>query len=90
MRVIRDPYFKTRKRLPRHRCRRFLNGEIKRAGLIRKESTLMKSDFKKLLRVFNALKDNHLIGGGYAAMPYSQPRATKELEDIAETRRTDS
>mgnify|MGYP002630606755 CR=1 FL=1 len=40
----------------------------------------MNSDFKELLQVFNDLEVKYLIVGGYAAMHYSQPRYTKDLD----------
>ena len=40
----------------------------------------MNSDFKELLQVFNDHEVKYLIVGGYAAMHYSQPRYTKELD----------
>jgi len=40
----------------------------------------MNSDFKELLQVFNDLEVKYLIVGAYAAMHYSQPRYTKDLD----------
>lgn len=40
----------------------------------------MNSDFEELLQVFNDLGVEYLIVGGYAAMHYSQPRYTKDLD----------
>lgn len=40
----------------------------------------MNSDFKELLRVFSDHEDKYLIVGGYAAIQYSQPRYTKDLD----------
>ncbi len=40
----------------------------------------MNSDFVDLLRLFAAHKVRYLIVGGYAAMRYSQPRFTKDLD----------
>ncbi|MGJ8697539.1 MAG: DUF6036 family nucleotidyltransferase [Verrucomicrobiaceae bacterium] len=40
----------------------------------------MNSDFKELLQVFNAHEVKYLIVGGYAAIHYSQPRYTKDLD----------
>lgn len=40
----------------------------------------MNSDFKDLLRLFATLEVRYLIVGGYAAMHYSQPRFTKDLD----------
>lgn len=40
----------------------------------------MNSDFKDLLRLFAAHEVRYLIVGGYAAMHYSQPRFTKDLD----------
>ena len=50
----------------------------------------MNSDFKDLLRIFNAAKVRYLVVGGYAVMKYTEPRYTKDLdlwiEAIAEER----
>jgi hypothetical protein len=40
----------------------------------------MNSDFKDLLRLFNAAKVLYLIVGGYAVMRYTEPRYTKDLD----------
>ena len=40
----------------------------------------MFSDFKELLKSFNAHKVKYLIVGGYAVSFYAQPRATKDLD----------
>ena len=40
----------------------------------------MNSDFKDLLRCFHTHEVRYLIVGGYAAMFYSQPRFTKDLD----------
>jgi len=40
----------------------------------------MNSDFKELLQVFNAHEVEYMIVGGYAAIHYSQPRYTKDLD----------
>ena len=40
----------------------------------------MNSDFKELLQVFNDQNVKYLIVGGYAAIHYSQPRYTKDLD----------
>jgi hypothetical protein len=40
----------------------------------------MNSDFVDLLRLFAAHEVRYLIVGGYAAMRYSQPRFTKDLD----------
>ncbi|MFO1483813.1 MAG: hypothetical protein U1F71_10685 [Verrucomicrobiaceae bacterium] len=40
----------------------------------------MNSDFKDLLRLFAEHEVRYLIVGGYAAMHYSQPRFTKDLD----------
>ncbi len=40
----------------------------------------MNSDFSDLLRLFDQHKIRYLIVGGYAAMLYSQPRFTKDLD----------
>jgi hypothetical protein len=40
----------------------------------------MNSDFKDLLRLFATHEVRYLIVGGYAAMHYSQPRFTKDLD----------
>lgn len=40
----------------------------------------MNSDFKELLQYFAKHEVRYLIEGGYAAMHYSQPRFTKDLD----------
>jgi hypothetical protein len=40
----------------------------------------MNSDFRDLLRLFAEHEVRYLIVGGYAAMRYSQPRFTKDLD----------
>lgn len=40
----------------------------------------MNSDFKDLLRLFNARSVRYLIVGGYAVMKYTEPRYTKDLD----------
>lgn len=40
----------------------------------------MNSDFKDLLRLFARHEVRYLVVGGYAAMQYSQPRFTKDLD----------
>ena len=40
----------------------------------------MNSDFKELLQKFNEHKVEYMIVGGYAAIHYSQPRYTKDLD----------
>ena len=40
----------------------------------------MNSDFKDLLRLFATHEVRYLVVGGYAAMHYSQPRFTKDLD----------
>ncbi len=40
----------------------------------------MNSDFKDLLRLFAKYEVRYLVVGGYAAMHYSQPRFTKDLD----------
>jgi hypothetical protein len=40
----------------------------------------MNSDFKELLRIFNAAKVRYLVVGGYAVMKYTEPRYTKDLD----------
>lgn len=40
----------------------------------------MNSDFKDLLRSFATHEVRYLVAGGYAAMRYSQPRFTKDLD----------
>ncbi|MEO5915053.1 MAG: hypothetical protein ABIS50_12535 [Luteolibacter sp.] len=40
----------------------------------------MNSDFRDLLRLFAAHEVRYLIVGGYAAMHYSQPRFTKDID----------
>jgi len=41
---------------------------------------LMNSDFQELLQLFAKHKVRYLVVGGYAAMHYSQPRFTKDLD----------
>ena len=40
----------------------------------------MNSDFKELLLVFNTHEVEYMVVGGYAAIHYSQPRYTKDLD----------
>jgi hypothetical protein len=40
----------------------------------------MNSDFKDLLRIFNAHNVRYLVVGGYAVMKYTEPRYTKDLD----------
>ena len=40
----------------------------------------MNSDFRDLLRIFNAGKVRYLVVGGYAVMKYAEPRYTKDLD----------
>ena len=40
----------------------------------------MNSDFRDLLRVFAEHEVRYLVVGGYAAMLYSQPRFTKDID----------
>ena len=40
----------------------------------------MNSDFKELLQKFNVHNVEYMIVGGYAAIHYSQPRYTKDLD----------
>ena len=40
----------------------------------------MNSDFRDLLKLFNANKVRYLIVGGYAVMKYTEPRYTKDLD----------
>lgn len=40
----------------------------------------MNSDFKELLQTFNAHEVEYMVVGGYAAIHYSQPRYTKDLD----------
>src|SRR3954471_4823692 len=40
---------------------------------------LASSDFKDLLRIFNAKNVKYLIVGGYAVVKYCEPRYTKDL-----------
>ena len=37
----------------------------------------MNSDFRDLLKLFNAHKVRYLVIGGYAVMKYTEPRYTK-------------
>ncbi len=38
------------------------------------------SDFKELLRLFNAYQVKYLVVGGYAVIKYTEPRFTKDLD----------
>lgn len=38
------------------------------------------SDFKELLRLFNAYRIKYLVIGGYAVIKYTEPRFTKDLD----------
>jgi hypothetical protein len=40
----------------------------------------MNSDFRDLLRLFNAHRVRYLVVGGYAVMKYTEPRYTKDLD----------
>jgi hypothetical protein len=40
----------------------------------------MNSDFRDLLRLFNAHKVRYLVVGGYAVRKYTEPRYTKDLD----------
>ena len=40
----------------------------------------MNSDFRDLLRIFNAGKVRYLVVGGHAVMKYTEPRYTKDLD----------
>jgi hypothetical protein len=40
----------------------------------------MNSDFRDLLKLFNAHKVRYLVVGGYAVMKYTEPRYTKDLD----------
>ena len=40
----------------------------------------MNSDFRDLLRLFNANRVRYLVVGGYAVMKYTEPRYTKDLD----------
>jgi hypothetical protein len=40
----------------------------------------MHSDFRELLRIFNANGVRYLVVGGYAVMEYTEPRYTKDLD----------
>ncbi len=40
----------------------------------------MNSDFKELLKIFNAAKVKYLIIGGYAVAKHAEPRYTKDLD----------
>ena len=40
----------------------------------------MNSDFKDLLRLFNAEQVEYLVIGGYAVIEYTEPRYTKDLD----------
>jgi hypothetical protein len=40
----------------------------------------MNSDFKELLKLFNAHRVRYLVVGGYAVMKYTEPRYTKDLD----------
>jgi hypothetical protein len=39
----------------------------------------MNSDFRDLLKLFNAHRVRYLVVGGYAVMKYTEPRYTKDL-----------
>ena len=40
----------------------------------------MNSDFRDLLKLFNAHRVRYLVVGGYAVMKYTEPRYTKDLD----------
>jgi hypothetical protein len=40
----------------------------------------MNSDFKDLLKLFNANRVRYLVVGGYAVMKYTEPPYTKDLD----------
>lgn len=44
----------------------------------------MNSDFKDLLRLFNAKKVKYLIVGGYAVIRYSEPRYTGDIDILVQ------
>ena len=44
----------------------------------------MNSDFRDLLRLFNAEKVKYLIVGGYAVIRYAQPRFTGDIDLLVE------
>jgi hypothetical protein len=44
------------------------------------KETVVNSDFKDLLQLFNANEVEYLIVGGYAVIEYTEPRYTKDLD----------
>ncbi len=50
----------------------------------------MNSDFKDLLRIFNACRVKYLIIGGYAVIKYTEPRYTKDLDIWVDTERANA
>ncbi len=42
----------------------------------------MNSDFKDLLQIFAEEKVEYLVVGAYAVIHYTQPRYTKDIEEI--------
>jgi hypothetical protein len=44
------------------------------------QAVRMNSDFKELLRIFNANEVKYFIVGRYAVMLYTEPRYTKDLD----------
>jgi hypothetical protein len=45
-----------------------------------REKTLVNSNFRELLSVFNRFHVRYLVVGGYAVMRYTEPRYTKDLD----------
>lgn len=50
----------------------------------------MNSDFRDLLRLFNARKVRYLVVGGYAVIKYTQPRYTGDLDVWIEASKANS
>lgn len=50
----------------------------------------MNSDFKELLKIFNAAKVKYLIIGGYAVAKHAEPRYTKDLDIWISNSRTNA
>ena len=44
--------------------------------------------YKELLQILNELKVRYLIVGGYAVMKYSEPRYTKDLDQLKQISET--
>lgn len=50
----------------------------------------MNSDFRDLLRLFNACNVKYLIVGGYAVIRYTQPRYTGDIDILVEASKENS